>query len=153
HLLPCFSAIVSAVQTGLLTKLGRRITAGKRIAAHAVGSSIQNLWLPRIDGNIDESSILVDVLDLLPGQAAILGLVQTPFFVRSPHMAERRNINDIWICRMNDDPANVVAVAQSHVLPSLAAVDRLVDTVAPRNAVARVGFSRADPNNLWVRRR
>jgi hypothetical protein len=40
-----------------------------------------------------------------------------------------------------------------HVRPRLAAVDRLVDAVAGRDVAADVGFTGADVDDIWIRRR
>jgi len=46
----------------------------------------------------------------------------------------------------------VLAVLESDVGPVLAAIGRLVNAIADRDAVAHPGFACADPDSLWVRR-
>jgi hypothetical protein len=51
---------------------------------------------------------------------------------------------------MGDDVADVMGVAQTHVRERRAAVGRLVDAVAPADAVADAGLARADPDDVRV---
>src|SRR4051794_25954598 len=67
-------------------------------------------------------------------------------------MAQGGDKYDIGILRMNGDPANVLRVAQAHVLPAFAAVQRAIDAVPPTDAVASVGLAGADPNDVRVAR-
>ena len=51
---------------------------------------------------------------------------------------------------MNGDSTDLEGLVKSHVGPSLTAVSRLIDAVAPRDAVARIGFTGADPDDIRV---
>ena len=68
-------------------------------------------------------------------------------------MALRRDVNDIWILRVDDDSSDVLGLLQAHVLPSLACIDGLVNAVAPRGALAVIGLAASDPNNRRIGRR
>ena len=53
---------------------------------------------------------------------------------------------------MNQNPADLVRLLQSHVLPGAAAVGRLVNAVAIRNGVSRAVFPGSDPNDIAIGR-
>ena len=67
-------------------------------------------------------------------------------------MAERGHVHGLRIGRIYKDVANVVGVTEPEVRPALATISRLVDAVAPRNAVARVVLTRAHPDDVGVGR-
>ena len=58
------------------------------------------------DGSITSSSrarVIVDMQDLIPRQAAVGGLVDALFAAAGPQIAERRDIHDVEVHRIDDD--------------------------------------------------
>ena len=51
---------------------------------------------------------------------------------RAPEAAKSSYINYIAIHRIDDEASDVFGIAESHVFPTLAAIDRLIDAVTPR---------------------
>jgi len=92
----------------------------------------------------------VDVVNLVPGLAAVGGLEQTAFFVRTIQSSERADINDIGVFGMDDDSANLKGLVKAFVLPVFAAVGREVDAIAIGDGVARVGLAGADPDDVAI---
>ena len=122
-----------------------------RSASALVSGGIEGFRAFGIHGNVAYAGVVIDFQDLLPGLAAIAGLVNAPLRVGSPKMTLCRHINDFRIFRMNDDSADVVCFFQSHVLPGLAGIEGLVNAVAPRGTLAIIGLAGSDPNDRWVR--
>ena len=63
-----------------------------------------------------------------------------------------RSVNGVAVRRVDDDLRDALGVRQAHVRPGLAAVGRLVDAVADRDAVARPRFAGADPDVFRILR-
>src|SRR5207244_3037124 len=112
----------------------------------------QRLGISRVYLHVDDAGLVVDGQYLAPRLAAIAGLVQAALLVRSPQAAERADINDVGILRMNGDAADLERFFEAHVRPGLATVGRFVDAVAPAGGVARVVLARADPDDLRIGR-
>ena len=87
---------------------------------------------------------VVDEQHLLPGLAAVGGLVDPALRVRSPQMAEGGGVDDIRVPGVHDDPADDVGRAQADEAPGLAAVGGLVHPLAGHFRVAGRVVARAD---------
>src|SRR6185312_6569737 len=88
---------------------------------------------------------------LLPVLSAVSGLEHATIAARPPQISDRRDVNRIGACGMRDDARNLERVAQPDVGERFATVGRLVDAVAPRNTVAVVRLTCADPKYAWIR--
>ena len=108
------------------------------------------LGLCGIEGDVDASGVFVFVENFLPGLAAVGGAEDTAFGVWSVGMAESGYENDFGIAGIDDDFADGAAVAQADVLPGLASVERLVDSVAVTDVAADAGFAGADINGIAI---
>src|SRR5258708_7001614 len=144
--LPCRAAVGGAVQSAAGTTVG-----------HAPGSAAslpergeQNIGIVRVEGYVDAAGVLIFIEDLLPGLAAIGGAEDTALGVRSIGMAESSYEDYVWVAGVDDDLADGTAVAQSNVLPGLAAVEGFVDSIAVRNVAAYAGFARADVDGVAI---
>ncbi len=84
-----------------------------------------------VDCDLADAGITVDEQHLLPGFPTIFRAVQTALLVWSPQVTHRGGEHDVRIGRVDRHAANVVRLLQAHVLPGVATVDRLVNTVAP----------------------
>src|SRR5262249_44827121 len=79
---------------------------------------------------VEHACLVVLKPDTLPGLAPVRGLVQTPFLARPIKPAQRSDVDDVGVLRVNDDLADLVRLFQALVLPRLAAVRRTVDPIA-----------------------
>src|SRR5439155_26172649 len=95
---------------------------------------------------IDAAGVFIQVEDLLPSRAAVAGLEDAALRIGGPAAAQRGDVDDIGVFRMNDDAADVLCFLEAHILPRLAAVAGFVDAVAPGDAVAGIGLAGADPD-------
>ncbi len=68
-------------------------------------------------------------------------------------MAQRANVDDVGILRIDDDAADLPRVVQADVLPGLSAVGGFVDSVARAESGANVGFAGAGIDDVGIRRR
>ena len=121
-------------------------------AAPRIRRRDEHLRIGGIHDQVGGAGVLVDGEDVLPGDAAVGGLEDAALFVGAPQPAHRRHVDDVGVLRVDDDAADVLRVAQAHVLPGLAAVDRLVDAVTPRGALAIVRFAGAHPHDVGIGR-
>ena len=81
-------------------------------------------------------------------------VLNTPRSLFGPQrLAERRDVHDVGIDRIDDDATDVVRVAQAQMRPRAPAVERLVDAIAERRALTVVGLARADPDDVRIRGR
>jgi hypothetical protein len=67
-------------------------------------------------------------------------------------MAERRDVDDVRILRVDNDPGDALAVLQADELELFAGVGRLVHAAAERRALAIVRFARTDVDDVRIGR-
>ncbi len=108
-----------------------------RPSLHVVHRRVERVGALAVEHEVDGAGPIVEVEDLLPGLSAVGRLEHAALLVGRPEAAHRRDVDDVGVGGMDDDAADVLRLAQPHVLPGLARVDRLVD------AVARVGHAHA----------
>ncbi len=101
-------------------------------------AGVKNVWVGRIDIEIRDAVLVVDVERFGPGLTAVRSHEHAAFFVWTKSMSECADVNDVRVLRMDGDGGDSLGVFETHVLPGLAAVSRFVNTVAKRNAVAHV---------------
>jgi hypothetical protein len=68
-------------------------------------------------------------------------------------MPERGDVHDLGIARVNDDAADVVGIAKTHVGPGFAPVEGAIHAVTPGRALAVVRFAGSRPDDVRIRRR
>ena len=144
--LPGRAAIVRAVEA-----------AARASARHAPRSAPclpqrrkKNVWIMRIEGYIDAAGVFVFVENLLPCLSAVGRAEDAAFGVRPVGMPQGRDEGDIGIRRINNDLADRARIVQANVLPGLAAVQRLVDTIAVRDVAANAGFARPHVQDIVI---
>src|SRR6185369_13145324 len=101
-------------------------------------AGVENVWVRRIDLEVRDAVLVVDVESLGPGLTAVRSHKHAAFFVGTKSMSERADVNDVGVLRVDDDGGDTLSVFEAHVLPGLACVSRFVNTVAERDAVAHV---------------
>ena len=145
---------VSAAVDGLVDSAARPSAVESEYGTPAfVGRGIKRVRALRIDGDVGNTGVLIDEERLRPGNAAVGGFEYAAFFVRPPKMAQRRNVDDIGIGRMNDNAADVTGFLKAHVRPGAAGVHGFINSVAPRRALAIVRLAGAHPEDGGVRGR
>src|SRR5262249_19489608 len=95
--------------------------------------------------------ILVE--NLVPGFSTSGGAKHAALRIGPKGMAKRRNENDIGIFGMNNDPANMAGIAEPNVLPALAGVGGLENSVAFHDVAANTGFAGTGEDDVRVRLR
>jgi hypothetical protein len=102
---------------------------------------------------VHHTGIAVDEEDLLPRATAVASAEEAALVVGTPEMSKSGDEHDIRIARVDDDTPDMMRVAQPHVRPCLAAIERAVDAVAPRRALPVVRLARPHPDDVGIRRR
>ena len=87
---------------------------------------------------------------LLPGLAAVGGLVEAAVAAGAPQRSLGGDVDDVRVARIDDDLADVLGVLQADVLPADAAVARAVDAVAVADAALGVVLAGAHPHGERV---
>ena len=111
----------------------------ERVRRNRVHDQVDGADRPAVDG---------DVQDLGPGLAAVRGLVDPALGIFGIEMAQGGHVDHAGVGRMDDDAPDVVGFLQTRILPGLAAVDGLVDAVAPIGRTGVVGLAGAEPEGV-----
>ncbi len=146
HFGPVRAAVDGAVETGIGTAAVVSIGG----AAALIGGGVEDVGARGIDGDIGDAGVFVDGQRQAPGGAAVGAFVDAALFVRSPQIAERRDVHDVGIGGVDHDAADVVSLLEAQVRPGNAGIHRFVDAIAPRRALAIVGLAGADVENRRV---
>src|SRR6266404_722198 len=142
-----------AVNRFIDSAAGPAAVEAPRGAASLISSPIKRPGTLGVHRNIDYPGVFVDEQRLRPGLAGIGRLVDSSLAVRSPKMAERRDVDGARIMRVDDDAADVPGIFQTHVLPGLTAVQRAINAVAPGRTLAIVWLAGSDPDDVGIGRR
>ena len=105
----------------------------------------------RVHRHVDGAGVLIDIEDPLPALAPVLRPEDPALLVGPPQIADRRDVHDIRIARMDEDAPDVLAPLEPHVPPGLPAVDRLVDAVPPARRLPVLRLPGADPDQVRIR--
>src|SRR6185437_16626872 len=122
----------------------RHVNAAPRAAAeHRPGvhhdlpfAGEQVVRVLRIDRQPGAAGVLVDEQDLFPALAAVGRFEYATLVLRARRPAERADIYDVRVGRVNDDSLNAPGFGETHVRPGRSRVGRLVDAVADQVGVA-----------------
>ncbi len=123
---------------------------GPRPAPELPHAGEELLRVRGVDRQVAGAGLLVDVEDLLPGLPAVRGLEDAALRVLPPLAPQGGDPGDVGIGRMEDDAGDVLGAVEPHVGPGLAGVERAVDAVADRGAVAQVPLAGAHPDDVRV---
>ncbi len=104
-----------------------------------VHGGVEHVGVAEVDGQVYRAAGLIDEQLFPPGAAAIGSLEDAAFLVGSAQVSQGRDPDDVRVGGMDDDAGDVLRIAQAHIGPGVAAVGRLVDSVAPVGA-ARQGI-------------
>ena len=148
-----FVHVLAAV--GRLPQAAARAAAveAPRRAPALVRRGVEHVRVRRVHHDIGEAGVVVDEVRVRPGLAAVGRLEQAALGVRPEQVAERGDVDDVRILRVDDDAADALGFLQPDVLERLAGVGRLVDAGAERRALAVVRLAGADVDDVGVGRR
>src|SRR5687768_2391511 len=113
-------------------------------------AGIKNVRVGEIDIEVGDAVLVIDVECLGPRLAAVSRHVHAALFVWTKRVAQCADVHDVGILRMDGDSRDALGFSQTHVLPRLAAIGRLVNSIAERNAVAHVRLASTDPDHLRI---
>src|SRR5262249_3808209 len=145
---PPFLAGVIAVVT-ILDRLGAGMTV-EAVALSFPRGDKERLGIAGTDPHVDDAGPLIDGQDVFPRLSAVGGLVEAALPAWPVEPAQGPDVDDVRIGRMDGDAADLVTLLEAHVLPGLAAINRLVDAIAVGHRVARVVLTCADPDDVLV---
>src|SRR5581483_592465 len=145
-LLPGQAVIRGAIQAGA------RATAGEapRLAPHLPQRSEHDVRMMRVESKIDRPRITVTVQDSLPSLAAISCSKDSALLIGAKRMAERGDQHDLRVAGIHDDGADLPGVVQTHMLPGLARINRLVDAIAVGDVASRASLTGPHIENVVV---
>ena len=113
---------------------------------------VEHRRVRRVEGEVDEAGVVVDVEDLRPRLAAVRRPVDAALGVGAEQVPQRRHPHDVGVRGVDGDAPDVARLLQPREPPRLAAVRGVIHALAPRRAVAVVRFPRPDPHFQWIGR-
>ena len=105
-----------------------------------------------VEGHIDRPGVGVLVQHAGPALAPVDGAKHAALGVGSERVADRGHQHDVGVGRVDDQGPDLAGILQADAGPGLAAVDRLVDAVAPGDVAAQGALAGADVEDVMVRR-
>jgi hypothetical protein len=96
-----------------------------------------------IENDFYSAGAIIEVENFFPGFAAIAGAEDAALRVGAVGVAERGDEDDVGVCGVDDDVADVAGIFESDVAPGFAGVGGFVDAIAERNIAADAGFTGA----------
>src|SRR5437660_4522647 len=145
--LPGGAVVVRTVEAVLVAATVER--PGRTVAFPHRGE--ENVWILRIENDVDPTGTVVKIENFLPGLAAIASAENAALGVLAVGVAESSDEGDVGIRGMDDDFADVTRVFQADIVPGFAAVVRTVNAVAEGNVTANASFAGADVNDIGIR--
>src|SRR5207244_425830 len=112
----------------------------------------QHIGIARIEHDVGDAGVLADIEHLVPGLAAVDGLVEATIAAGIPQRSLGRDVDDVRIARIDEDLADVFGILEADVLPRLAAVVGAIDPVAVADAALAIVLAGADPDDARVLR-
>src|SRR5688572_23398540 len=94
---------------------------------------VKNVRVSRIDIEICDAVLIVDVERLRPCLAAVRRHKHAAFFIWTESVPQCADVNDVVVLRIDSDGGDALSVFKAHVLPRFPTVSGLINTVAERN--------------------
>src|SRR6266566_3490874 len=148
-LFPCSSAIIRAIQTAA----GATVRKCPRHATNLPQRGENDVRICGIEGDVDPAGVLILIENLFPGFAAVKRTKNAALSIWTVRMAKRGDENAVRILGIYDQLADGARIAEPHVLPGLAAVNRFVNAVAMRGVAADAAFARSYIDDVWIGQR
>ena len=149
--LPGVAAVLGAVEAAARPVRGRVRVPGRPPRLPERGEDRPRVG--RVEGEIDRARVLVLEENARPAPAAVLRAEDPALGVRPVRVAERRDVDEVGVARIHDDPPDLPRGLETDVRPGLAPVRRAIHAVAVRDVRAHVGLARADVEDARVRGR
>src|SRR5262249_46538259 len=92
-------------------------------AATLICRCVNDFVIRRVHHQLRRAGVRISLQDIRPGQSTVRRFVHPALASRSPQTPQSRNINDVIIDRINDDPRDVLRITKPHVFPALAAIN------------------------------
>ena len=112
---------------------------------HRRNQDIRVLWIHHDIGTARE---VIDKQNALPGLTAIRRLVDATLFISAPETAHCRYIEDIRVRRMYDNTPDVLGLLKTDMGKGIATIRGLIHPVAPARALAVVGLTGTDIEDI-----
>src|SRR5438067_5098093 len=148
-LFPCRAAIVRAIETAA----GAAVRKRPRHATSLPERSENDIRILRIECDVDPAGVFIFIENLLPGLPAVNGAKDAALGIWTVRMAKRGDENAVRILGIYDQLADGARIAEPHVLPGLAAVNRFVNAVTMRGVAADAAFARSYIDDVWIGQR
>src|SRR5579859_632238 len=120
------------------------------MAAALVSSGIHHIGFYRINGYIYHAGVFADMKHVLPGFAAVVGLVDAAVASRPPKRTFSGDENNIAVTRVNCDAADMLGFLQAHVRPALAAILGAIDAIPITDATLAVALAASYPHHAGI---
>ena len=131
-------------------RAGAAVDDGPDVATALIAGRDEHIGVARIEHDIGDAGVVVDLQNLVPRLAAVGRLVESAIAALLPERPLRRDVDRVRIARVDQDFADVFAGLEADIPPRLPAVGALVNAVAVADAALAVVLARADPEHTRV---
>ena len=144
--------VIAAVRGLVDAALGRGAAADDRPrpALRAPCAGVELVRVLPVDRDRDGAGLVVDEQHLLPRLAAVLRPVDAALRPPAERVADRRDVRDVGILRMNFQLPDLPDVLQPDVVPGAAGVGGLEDAAAEDHVRSNRFAARADVDDVGV---
>ena len=94
-----------------------------RLSAHLPESCINGARICRVHSQVNGTGFRSLGEHEFPGLATVCRTINAALRIRSPKMAQGRDVNDIGIFWMDHNRANLIGLLETHVLPCVSTID------------------------------
>ncbi len=144
--LPRVASVAGPVEAGVLAAAFHGPGPSHRLPDRGV----ENARVGRVDGQVHRARLVADEEHLLPGLAAVLRAEDPALRVRTEGVAQRRDVDEVGVARVNTDSGDLAGLLQADVTPALAGIGRPVDTVSRRDVASDAGRTHAGIDHVGV---
>ena len=88
-----------------------------------IGSRIEDIWRIPVNHYINHTHSLIDIENFAPCLSAVRSLKNPSFLVWSEEVTHRGDIDNVGIFGVNNNPADVMCIFESHVHPGVPSID------------------------------
>src|ERR1700730_7420919 len=112
-----------------------------------------NVWIVRVEHNVDAASVLIFAQHFGPRFSAIGRSKNSALRIRSKRMTESGDQNNVGISWIDNQRPDLPRIFQTDVFPRFPGIDRFVNTDPVGGISANRPFARASVHDVVVRRR
>ncbi len=114
---------------------------------------VENVWVRRVEQQIDRAGLRALEENLLPIAAAVSASKNTALVVSAGRIAECGDIDEVRVLGMDANARDGACRGESHVLPARARVRGSVHAVALHDVPAKLHFTHTHIDDVRMRRR